>query len=66
MFESSVIAQVGGHISSAEVIRWLPKSTCGVYVSANNSYSYISVFIGLGLFTVLFRKKEEEKKSPIL
>lgn len=49
IFGSSVLAQVGGLISSMVVVRELPKVDYGYYVSANNLYSYMAVFIGLGL-----------------
>ncbi len=49
IFGSSVLAQVGALISSFLVVRWLPKINYGNYVAANNWYSYIVIFIGLGM-----------------
>ncbi len=49
IFGSSVLAQVGALISSFLVVRWLPKINYGNYVAANNWYSYIVIFVGLGM-----------------
>ena len=48
IFGSGVVAQVGGLISSVVVVRNLPKAEYGYYVNANNLYSYLAIFIGLG------------------
>lgn len=37
-----------GFLSSIFVIRYLPVKEYGIYVSASNFYSYITVFIGMG------------------
>ena len=67
IFGSSVIAQIGGLISSVVVVRKLPKSSYGYYVSANNFYQYASVFIGLGLIVAVLQycseKSDEDKKK---
>lgn len=55
IFGSSVLAQVGGLISSMLVVRKLPKVDYGYYVSANNLYSYLAIFIGLGLTTAVIQ-----------
>ena len=69
IFGSSAIAHIGGLLSSVFVIRRLPKSSYGDYVSASNIYSYIAVFIGLGLFSAVIQfcseKISEEKKNSI-
>ena len=69
IFGSSAIAHIGGLLSSVFVIRRLPKSSYGDYVSASNIYSYIAVFIGLGLFSAVIQfcseKIDEEKKNSI-
>ena len=68
IFGSSVIAQIGGLISSALVIRFLPKENYGSYVEANNLYSYFAIFIGMGLTNAVMqfcneRIPDEEKNS---
>ncbi|MFR1801789.1 MAG: hypothetical protein ACLSWS_07020, partial [Faecalispora jeddahensis] len=60
IFGSSVLAQVGGLISSVVVIRRLPKLEYGFYVGANNIYSYLAVFIGLGLTTAMLQYCSEQ------
>lgn len=55
IFGSSVLAQVGGLISSMIVVRKLPKVDYGYYVSANNLYSYLAIFIGLGLTSAVIQ-----------
>lgn len=45
IFGSSVIAKVGGIISSVVVIRNLPKAAYGSYVDAENLYAYAAIFI---------------------
>lgn len=49
IFGSNVISNVFALLSSVLVVRFLPKISYGFYVDANNLYSYLSVFIGLGL-----------------
>ena len=69
IFGSSALAHIGGLLSSIFVIRRLPKTSYGDYVSASNIYSYISVFIGLGLFAAVIQfcseKIDEDKKNSI-
>lgn len=69
IFGSSMIAQVGGLISSALVIRYLPKDAYGSYVQANNLYSYFSIFIGIGMTTAVLQfcceQVSIEKKNAI-
>ncbi len=60
IFGSSVIAQVGSLISSIVVIRRLPKADYGYYVSAQNIYSYLSVFIGIGLASAIMQYCSEQ------
>ena len=55
IFGSSVLAQVGGLISSMIVVRGLPKTEYGYYVSANNIYSYFQILIGLGLTNAILQ-----------
>ena len=55
IFGSSVLAQIGGLISSMVVVRRLPKADYGHYVSAHNLYSYLAIFIGLGMTTVVIQ-----------
>ena len=49
IFGSNVISNVFALLSSVLVVRFLPKDLYGNYVDANNLYSYLTVFIGLGL-----------------
>lgn len=49
IFGSSIAVQLSGFVSSVVVIRNLPKADYGVYVDAYNIFSYIEVFVGLGL-----------------
>lgn len=49
IFGSSVLAKVGGLISSVVVVRNLPKASYGEFVDADNLYTYLAIFIGLGL-----------------
>ena len=69
IFGSGVLAQVAGLLSSVIVIRRLPKASYGYYVSANNIYSYISAFVGLGLFAAVLQfcseKVDEDRKNSI-
>lgn len=69
IFGSSVLAEVGGLLSSVLVIRHLPKLDYGQYVAANNLYSYLTVFIGLGLTSAVIQfcseRIEQEEKDAI-
>lgn len=69
IFGSSVIAQVGGLISSMVVIRFLEKVQYGNYVSAYNAYSYPAIFVGLGMTNVVMQycseNVTEQRKSAI-
>lgn len=69
IFGSSVLAQVGALISSMVVVRRLPKADYGHYVSANNLYTYCSIFIGLGLAAAMLQfcseKITEERRNAI-
>ena len=49
IFGSSVIAKLGGIVSSIVVVRGLPKAEYGHYVDAENLYAYIAIFIGFGI-----------------
>lgn len=55
IFGSSVLAQAGALISSMVVVRRLPKMDYGDYVSANNLYSYLAIFIGLGMTSAVIQ-----------
>ena len=50
---SNVFAKVGGLISSVVVIRGLPKVQYGSFVDADNLYSYIATFLGLGMHNAI-------------
>ncbi|MBE6939114.1 MAG: flippase [Ruminococcaceae bacterium] len=55
IFGSSVLAKVGGIISSVVVIRKLPKTDYGSYVDAENLYAYFAIFIGLGIASAMIQ-----------
>lgn len=55
IFGSSVLSQISGFLSSVLVIRNLPKANYGEYVSANNIYSYLIIFSGLGLVNAILQ-----------
>ena len=55
IFGSSVLAKIGGIVSSVVVIRKLPKETYGSYVDADNLYSYFAIFIGLGISSAIIQ-----------
>lgn len=69
IFGSGVLAQIGGLISSIIVIRPLPKEAYGYYANANNLYSYLYAFIGLGFSAAILQycseKVSERKKNSI-
>lgn len=69
IFGSSVLAKVGGIVSSVVVIRHLPKATYGSFVDADNLYAYMAIFIGLGLVTAILQfcseKIPEDRKLSI-
>ena len=49
IFGSGVLAQVLGLVSAVVVVRALPKTDYGYYTLANNLYSYLAIFVGLGM-----------------
>ena len=49
IFGSGVLAQVLGLVSAVVVVRALPKADYGYYTLANNLYSYLAIFFGLGM-----------------
>ena len=49
IFGSGVLAQVLGLVSAVVVVRALPKVDYGYYTLANNLYSYLAIFVGLGM-----------------
>ncbi|MBP3673099.1 MAG: oligosaccharide flippase family protein [Oscillospiraceae bacterium] len=69
IFGSQVIAQVGGLISSIIVVRQLEKAAYGHYVSASNLYSYLAIFIGLGMSSAIMQycseRVSENRKSAV-
>ena len=60
IFGSSVLAKMMGLISSVVVVRQLPKVDYGYYVSANNLYSYLAIFIGMGLSSAILQYCSEQ------
>lgn len=55
IFGSSVLAKIGGIVSSVVVIRDLPKIAYGSYVDAENVYGYVAIFIGLGIASAMIQ-----------
>ena len=55
IFGSSVVAQIGALLSSFLVIRNLSKVEYGGYVSAHNLYSYVGIFIGMGMASAVMQ-----------
>ena len=55
IFGSSILAKVGGILSSVVVIRHLPKDIYGSYVDAENLYAYVAIFIGLGISSAMIQ-----------
>ena len=55
IFGGNFAAQFFGFISSIVVIRNLPKAEYGVYVDANNIYSYMAIFIGMGMISAILQ-----------
>ena len=69
IFGSAVLSQITGFLSSVLVIRNLPKTDYGEYVVANNIYSYLIIFSGLGLANAILQFCSEnvskQKKASI-
>jgi O-antigen/teichoic acid export membrane protein len=69
IFGSSILAKVGGILSSVIVIRNLPKDIYGAYVDAENLYAYAAVFIGLGIASAMIQycceNITEERRAAI-
>ena len=69
VFGSSVVAKLGGIVTMVVVVRNLPKAEYGNYVNAENLYSYIAIFIGLGLAQVVLQfcseRITDEKRNSI-
>ena len=69
IFGSSILAKIGGILSSVIVIRHLPKDIYGSFVDAENLYAYAAVFIGLGIASAMIQycceNITEEKRVAI-
>lgn len=69
IFGSGVFAQLCSVLSSVLVIQYLSKTDYGNYVNANNQYSYIAIFISIGLSNALLQYCSEkvslERKGSI-
>ncbi len=55
IFGGNFAAQFFGFVSSVVVIRNLSKAEYGVYVDANNIYSYMAIFIGMGMISAILQ-----------
>ncbi len=55
IFGGNFAAQFFGFISSVVVIRNLSKTDYGVYVDASNIYSYMAIFIGMGMISAILQ-----------
>lgn len=60
---SGFFTQVIGFLSSIFVIRYLPKNGYGNYVSANNIYSYFTVFVGMGFAAAILQYCSENRSE---
>lgn len=60
IFGSGAFAKIGGLISSVIVIRDLPKAAYGSFVDANNLYSYLVAFVGLGMHNAVMQYCSEK------
>ena len=69
IFGSSVLSQILGMVSAILVIRFLPKTDYGYYTIAENWYSYLAVFVGLGMSSAILQfgseKISETKKNGV-
>lgn len=69
IFGSSILTQVAGMISSVLVIRQLEKVEYGYYVNASNLYSYLAIFIGLGMSSAVMQycseRVSENRKNAV-
>lgn len=69
IFGGNFAAQFFGFVSSVVVIRNLSKTEYGVYVDANNIYSYMAIFIGMGMISAILQFCSEdvskERKTAI-
>lgn len=66
---SSVLSQILGMVSAILVIRFLPKGAYGCYTIAENLYSYLAVFVGLGMSSAILQfcseKIDETRKNAV-
>ena len=69
IFGGSVVSKISGTLSTFIVIRQLDKISYGEYVSANNLFSYLTSFVGLGLANAALQycseKNSAKKKNGI-
>ncbi len=69
IFGGSVVSKISGTLSTFIVIRQLDKVSYGEYVSANNLFSYLTTFVGLGLANAALQycseKISQQKKNGI-
>lgn len=69
IFGSQILAQVAGMISSVIVVRQLEKVEYGWYINANNLYSYLAIFIGLGMTSAIMQycseRVSENRKNAV-
>ncbi len=49
IFGSGMLSQILSMVSAVVVVRALPKVDYGYYTLANNLYSYLAIFVGLGM-----------------
>ena len=69
IFGSSILSQILSMVSAILVIRFLPKADYGNYAIAENLYSYLAVFVGLGMSSAILQfcseKIDDAKKHGI-
>lgn len=64
IFGGSIVSKVAGVLSTFFVIRQLDKVAYGEYVSANNLFSYLTTFVGLGLANAALQYCSEKISQP--
>ena len=69
IFGTSILSQILSMVSAILVTRFLPKTDYGNYAIAENLYSYLSVFVGLGMTSAILQfcseKVDEAKKHGV-
>ncbi len=69
IFGNGAVSQLLGFLSSAVVVRFLDKTSYGLYVAAYNKYSYFATFLGLGFAVTIIQlcsgTAPQERKNAV-